>query len=217
MHNSKKFPLSFEKTNGLQSYILTDVQVIKNSSNQARSTSDALRLQILESEQLKRKKRVQDVCDRSESEKKRIPLLKDKAMRFFLIVDDEHKLMYCSVAKVASTTWKKLLMILSGMSNATNYEDVDGMNAHRSLRRLGHYSSKEASYRLRTYKKFMFVRQPFERLLSAFNSKLKRSKWWQLKFGTTIVRRLRPNATNESLTKGHDVTFQVQKSLQVLS
>ena len=55
----------------------------------------------------------------------------------------------------------------------------------------------------------MFVRHPLERIISAFRNKFERKNAWFLsQYGRQIVKRYRPNATKESLAKGHDVTFQ---------
>lgn len=55
------------------------------------------------------------------------------------------------------------------------------------------------------------VRHPFERLLSAYRNKFEsnttKSEWFHKKFGTEIIKALRPSASKESLQKGHDVTF----------
>ncbi len=154
---------------------------------------------------------MQQICNSSESEKKRIPVFSDKDVLQHIVVDDKHQLLYCYVPKVACTTWKRLLMITTGLSDAQDYEEVNGLDAHRNLRRLGNYTSEEVDHRLKTYVKFMFARHPFERLFSGYNNKFKGSlsEWWQLRYGTEIIKKYRPNPSEESLARGHDATFQV--------
>jgi len=62
--------------------------------------------------------------------------------------------------------------------------------------------------RLSTYFKFVFVRHPLDRLLSAFRDKFRLVPAYMLSYGRRIVRRYRANATAESLERGHDVTLE---------
>ena len=168
-------------------------------------------LEVLERQQHRRRKLVREICNISDSEKARIPLFLDKDVLHHIVVDDKNHLLYCYVPKVACTTWKRLLMITTGLSDVQDYEQINGLDAHRRLRRLSNYSSDEVNHRLKTYMKFMFARHPFERLLSGYNNKFKgiHSEWWQLRYGTEIIKRYRSNPSEESLARGNDATFQV--------
>ena len=98
--------------------------------------------------------------------------------------------MYCAIPKVASTTWKRVLADLRGLKH--------GIYVHRpSLwRRLSEYRGEEKSLRLRTYFKFIFVREPLHRLLSAFKDKFINEKDRQYidykNIRKKIVKALRP-------------------------
>lgn len=104
-------------------------------------------------------------------------------------------------------------MVLMGKANTTDPLSILADDSHRShvFRRLNNYTDEEIRYRLDHYLKFMFVRHPFERLLSAyrnkFNSNYSSSEYFHLRYGRQIVRQYRINASEESLTKGSDVTF----------
>jgi len=85
-------------------------------------------------------------------------------------------------------------------------------NATLYFRRLNNYTDDEIRYRLNHYTKFMFARHPIERLVSAFRDKFENNdpvydSWFIKSYGRRIIKRYRPNASNESLVKGHDVTF----------
>ena len=90
-----------------------------------------------------------------------------------LLVDDKHKILHCNTPKIAGTSWKRVLNVLTGMTNSTSegtgYENVD---IAMKIRRLASYTPSEIDHILSTYTKFMFSRHPFSRLLSAFNNKL---------------------------------------------
>ena len=120
-----------------------------------------------------------------------------------LIVDDRTHLLYCYVPKVGCANWKRIFNILYG-----DYHSVENISAvnHSSMKLLSSYSDQEIAYRLKNYFKFMFVRHPMDRLLSAFRNKFgEHFKTFEAKYGVHIVRNFRPNPPAH--TKGDDVTF----------
>ncbi|XP_042638210.1 carbohydrate sulfotransferase 13 [Orycteropus afer afer] len=136
-------------------------------------------------------------------------LLQPEDLRHVL-VDDTHGLLYCYVPKVACTNWKRILLALSGRARG----DPHAIPAHEAhapglLPSLADFSPAEVNRRLRTYLTFLFVREPFERLASAYRNKFARPYHaaFQRRFGTRIVRRLRPHARSDALARGHDVRF----------
>lgn len=64
---------------------------------------------------------------------------------------------------------------------------------------------------LQNYRKFLFVRHPFERVLSAYLNKFVEPpsslKMMQREFGTQIIRYYRPNATRTEIEEGNDVSL----------
>nr|XP_023475611.1 carbohydrate sulfotransferase 13 isoform X1 [Equus caballus] len=136
-------------------------------------------------------------------------LLRPEDLRHVL-VDDAHGLLYCYVPKVACTNWKRVLLALGGRARG----DPRAIPAHEAhapgrLRSLADFSPAEINRRLRAYLAFLFVREPFERLASAYRSKLARpySAAFQRRYGARIVRRLRPRPAPDALARGHDVRF----------
>lgn len=129
-----------------------------------------------------------------------------------LIVDDKHKLLYCYVPKVACTNWKRVMMVLTGDGRYREPLAIPANEAHvaGNLRSLSEYSTAEINKRLRTYLKFVFVREPFERLVSAYRNKFTRSynTAFHKRYGTKIIRRHRADPQAEALEKGSDVSFE---------
>lgn len=104
-------------------------------------------------------------------------------------------------------------MVLMGKANTTNPLSILADDIHRLhvFRRLNNYTGEEIRYRLDHFMKFMFIRHPFERLLSAFRNKFNQnsssSDYFRSRYGRQIIKQYRTNATGESLARGHDVTF----------
>ncbi|OXB56126.1 hypothetical protein ASZ78_011710 [Callipepla squamata] len=119
-----------------------------------------------------------------------------------LLVSDKYRFLYCYVPKVACSNWKRILKVLDG---ALESVDVKLKMDHKSdLVFLGDMRPDEINYRLKNYYKFIFVRNPAERLLSAYRNKFGEIKEYQQKYGVEIVRRYRKNGGKSA---GDDVTF----------
>ncbi|XP_050709661.1 carbohydrate sulfotransferase 11-like [Eriocheir sinensis] len=94
----------------------------------------------------------------------------------YLLVDDQHKALYCFVPKVGCTNWKRLWMILTGLSQEDNPQDIPEDVPHLLHDQMmlvnQPYDASELQHKLDTYKKLIVVRDPFERFLSAYRDKL---------------------------------------------
>ncbi|XP_071502869.1 carbohydrate sulfotransferase 14-like [Diadema antillarum] len=86
-----------------------------------------------------------------------------------LLVDDAHKFIYCFVPKVACSNWKRVIKYMNG--KVPDLETPMKMDHHKDLVTLTEFNDEEVAYRLKNYYKFMFVRDPTERLLSAYRNK----------------------------------------------
>ncbi|MED6282060.1 Carbohydrate sulfotransferase 11 [Characodon lateralis] len=103
------------------------------------------------------------------------------------------------------------MMVLTGRGKYSDPMEIPSNQAHvpSNLKTLNQYSIAEINHRLKNYFKFLFVREPFERLVSAYRNKftLKYNSSFHKRFGTRIIRRYRKNATQDALINGADVKF----------
>ena len=101
-----------------------------------------------------------------------------------LAVDDELKMIYCVIPKVGTTTWKKV--------SAHPRTIRPGTNRWIMWKRFSNYTEEERSKRLKTYFKFVFVREPLQRLLSAYKNKFIQIPKYTKDIRKVIVQALRP-------------------------
>ncbi|KAL8594634.1 hypothetical protein ACOMHN_011374 [Nucella lapillus] len=93
------------------------------------------------------------------------------------IIDPLHNLLYCPLEKVGSSFWKRVFQLLKGIGHAaknTSVFDLSGVRVHavNGMRTVNKLLWRNISDFLSTAKKFMFVRDPYERLFSGFIDKI---------------------------------------------
>ncbi|XP_069495425.1 carbohydrate sulfotransferase 8 [Ambystoma mexicanum] len=155
--------------------------------------------------QRQRKTLMQDVCSKYKSNSRRI-ITPYHVSRIF--VEDKYKILYCEVPKVGCSNWKRVLMVLNGLASST--KDIQHNTVHYGnyLKRLDSFDRKGIYHRLNTYTKMLFIREPFERLVSAFRDKFEHANnYYHPVFGKAIISRYRQNATQEALRTGSGVQF----------
>ena len=110
------------------------------------------------------------------------------------IVIEKLKVVFCFIPKVSCTNWKRVLY------SAENEGEHMAFNTHRrdQFSWLKDYNVAERKEILKNYYKAMFVREPFERLASAYRDKVNRV--WFKRF---VV----PNKNNEELKEEAAVPF----------
>ncbi|XP_072135180.1 carbohydrate sulfotransferase 8-like [Mobula birostris] len=125
-----------------------------------------------------------------------------------IYVEDRHQLLYCEVPKAGCSNWKRVLMVLSGLASSPAHIEHQVAHYGNSLRRLDSFDRAGMAWRLRTYTKALFVREPLERLVSAFRDKFEQpNAYYHPVFGRAIIAHYRPNATRQALLSGSGVTF----------
>ena len=84
-------------------------------------------------------------------------------------VDDEHKVAYCNIPKIGSSTWKMILMTSTQLGRRLpkprGAHDTSELTK-RNIRQTTDQSS------IANYTKFMIVRHPMDRFLSAYYDKM---------------------------------------------
>ena len=101
----------------------------------------------------------------------------------YIAVDDKNKILFCALQKVASSTWLRLLEHVLGIAGGNRWDVFP---------RFSEYSEKERSLKLKTYFKFFFVREPLERLLSAYKHKFVQTPHYSKEIRKVMVQALRP-------------------------
>ena len=127
-------------------------------------------------------------------------------------VGERHMFVYCAVPKSGCWFWLRTLQIIE---HEKNFSSLNEMRFSKSpikpLIQLKKFLSNHTHTEVEEFKsksvKFLFVREPYSRLLSAYNNKilLPNPLFWNM--GKKIVAAIRHNPSNESLKYGHDVTF----------
>ena len=84
-----------------------------------------------------------------------------------IIVNEKFKILFCYIPKIACTQWKTVMV----RAQLNQSEPAYWIHNERNFKFLSSYPQDKAERMLRTYFKFVFVREPFERFLSAYIDK----------------------------------------------
>ncbi|XP_019402853.1 PREDICTED: carbohydrate sulfotransferase 9 [Crocodylus porosus] len=125
-----------------------------------------------------------------------------------IYVEDRHKILYCEVPKAGCSNWKRILMVLNGLASSTYNISHNAVHYGKHLKKLDSYDLRGIYTRLNTYTKIIFVRDPMERLVSAFRDKFEHpNSYYHPVFGKAIIKKYRVNADEEALKTGSGVKF----------
>ncbi|XP_051580960.1 carbohydrate sulfotransferase 8-like [Myxocyprinus asiaticus] len=191
------------------------VQGVTNSSNSFASTSTLSKSpqpkfvsmpEGLAEVQESRRRLIREVCAKYRSKISR-KIMPHHVARIY--VEDKHKLLYCEVPKAGCSNWKRVLLVLAGIANSTNAIDTGFVHNTNQLKRLDYFDRKSITERLETHTKILFIREPLERLVSAYRDKFESpNDYYHPVFGKHIIAKYRVNASKEALKTGNGVTFQ---------
>ncbi|XP_033122095.1 carbohydrate sulfotransferase 11-like isoform X1 [Anneissia japonica] len=157
------------------------------------------------------KRRVNYTQEMCRKHKSVIPRMKRRPN---LLVNEEHKLVYCQTPKVATVSWCKIFLTFSGFKN---YSEVVKMSVDevaaawkKHVPHLSHFPAEKQKKIMSTYTKIMFVRNPLTRLLSAYNDLLvakNTSTGKQLRFQHRTSKDVLTNFRPGNTSKSYDTTF----------
>lgn len=174
------------------------------------------------------KKEPQDIMNQQAAiQRKRHQILEDACKKYpelskgaingdtqrHILVNEKQKLLYCFIPKVGCSNWKRVLMTLIGKSNKPLAE-ITSEEAHykHGMRRLQAYKPAEQQQMLSTYKKFMYARNPFVRILSAYKNKygdvvMYRKETYFHQFAKKMIKKYRENPSQRALETGENATW----------
>ncbi|XP_072460564.1 carbohydrate sulfotransferase 9 isoform X1 [Notamacropus eugenii] len=125
-----------------------------------------------------------------------------------IYVEDRHKILYCEVPKAGCSNWKRILMVLNGLASSAYNITHNAVHYGKHLKKLDSFDLKGIYTRLNSYTKAVFVRDPMERLVSAFRDKFEHpNSYYHPVFGKAIIKKYRPNACQEKINNGSGVKF----------
>ncbi|KAL4221125.1 hypothetical protein ACF0H5_019384 [Mactra antiquata] len=119
---------------------------------------------------------------------------------------------YCIVPKVGCTHWKRILLFISHDypkgSKITAPGDIDRhfvhFESHPSVKQT--YMSDTCIRKVMTHKSFMFTRDPWARLWSAYIDKFLLPDFWEI--GEYMVKAIKQNPSKRELSCVKDLSFQ---------
>ncbi|XP_067402408.1 carbohydrate sulfotransferase 9 [Emydura macquarii macquarii] len=156
--------------------------------------------------QEKRRSFLYDFCKKYSSENRLRTHLVRMVSRIY--VEDRHKILYCEVPKAGCSNWKRILMVLNGLASSAYSISHDTVHYGKHLKKLDSYDLKGIQTRLNTYTKTIFVRDPMEKLVSAFRDKFEHpNSYYHPVFGKAIIKKYRLDPDEEALKTGSGVKF----------
>ena len=107
-----------------------------------------------------------------------------------------------------SSNWKRVLLTVNGDLDNTTLMKNSEIHQHPLPRLFKQVGEGKIEFMLRHYFKFIFVRHPFVRLVSAYRNKLDdNNSWFEKTYGSMILRYTRRNLTEKQYRQGKGVTF----------
>ncbi|XP_074844509.1 carbohydrate sulfotransferase 9-like [Carettochelys insculpta] len=116
-----------------------------------------------------RKETLRSFCNKTAKVTK-LPASQQEAAQMLsrMAVSTKLDLLYCQVPAVGLESWEWLLEVLEERADVTLEMPVHQSRQHGAQKRLSEYSLTAMEAMLRSYTKVLFIRDPFQRLISAY-------------------------------------------------
>lgn len=88
-----------------------------------------------------------------------------------LLYDDSKRIIFCYVPKSGCSNWKRMFAVLNGTVQADDIERPS-KDILQGVNKLQYLSQEERNKRLKSYFKFVFVRNPLDRIVSGYRNKV---------------------------------------------
>ena len=123
----------------------------------------------------------------------------------WIYVSHGHQFLYCQTPKVGSTNWLRVLSLLEGGKNDDDVKSIYNF----PIPLLSYLDETEQEKVLLNYRKFMVIRDPFERILSAYKSKFLPFKNFSVPLFSELSRKIIQHyRSSKSLSKQIYPTFE---------
>lgn len=144
--------------------------------------------------------RIRKYCNNSRNNKNIFHELPNRN-HFNFVVSEKHKFIICYVPKTGSSQWKDLLLNILATHPVTPNHDISLFD-YTIFKFLNSYPSEQRQHMLDSYQTFFFVREPFERLLSAYRDKFvgKTTSFYE-GVGKKIVREVRGDSMRNNTSE----------------
>ena len=125
-----------------------------------------------------------------------------------IIVNEEHKLLFCPVPLTAIGPWMKVMYMLGPGKDLQDMADIPSKElvSRDNFTYLSSYPASEQEEKVATYLKFMVARHPFLRVATAYKMKFEADNaFFHERYGKEIVQLYRSGAAGQEA--GNDVKF----------
>ena len=144
-----------------------------------------------------RLQRIREYCKSSKNNSDIVHTLPLHQNLFNFVVSEKYKFIICYVPKTGASQWKRALINI--LANRTILADPDTISLFDLdlFAFLAEYAPRERQAMLKTYTTIFYVREPFERLLSAFRDKFETyTTSLYSKMGREIIGKVRKSSEN---------------------
>ncbi|XP_033640653.1 carbohydrate sulfotransferase 11-like [Asterias rubens] len=197
-----------------------DENMMKNKPDNAKlkakikpsPTSKAAHIDFMKNQtsvQSKRKVILQETCKRRGLASEKEPPLYTKT---HTLVVDNFKVIYCFVPKVENSNWKRIMMVLNGEKDTVEGLTSEEVHVKAKTRFLNSYTPEEQQHRLKNYRKFFFVREPLERIMSVYRDQFENTGYYRVNkpfhvFGKQMVRKFKKKPSAVAIRTGENATW----------